>query len=59
MAYDELLAAGYTDRVAARYLRVPEAIDGMRLARHRHTIGVMSALNYPGEALRKWYGGVP
>ncbi len=54
--YDELLTLGYTDRRAARYLRVlvPEAMEGMRQARHRHEVEAENASKYPMDALRKW-----
>ena len=60
--YDELLASGFTDRMAARYLRVPvpEAMEGMRLARYRREVEAVGETNWPGEALERWrVAGVP
>ena len=61
-AYSELLTLGYTDRMAARYLRVsvPEAMEGMRQARYRREVEAVNASNYPTKALETWgVKGVP
>ena len=58
-AYDELLAAGFTDHMTARHLRggVPEAMEQMR---HRREVEAVNDSNFPAEVIEHWgVGGVP
>ena len=56
LTYDDLLAEGFTDRMAARYLRVclRVAEEGMRLARVRRLKETSPRSNFPLEALQRF-----
>ncbi len=59
-AYDELLAAGCTDYMAARYLRVPmsKAMKGMWLARYWRKAEAVGESTYPAELLGCGWGNL-